>query len=48
MCGCCSINPRRMLSNLVSQLREQGAEDRYEEVLAEVRGSERNWVIPLW
>jgi oxaloacetate decarboxylase alpha subunit len=28
--------PGGMLSNLVSQLREQGAEDRYEEVLAEV------------
>ena len=28
--------PGGMLSNLVSQLREQGAEDRYDEVLAEV------------
>jgi pyruvate/oxaloacetate carboxyltransferase len=28
--------PGGMLSNLVSQLREQGAEDRYPEVLAEV------------
>lgn len=28
--------PGGMLSNLVSQLREQGAEDRYEEVLAEI------------
>ena len=40
--------PGGMLSNLVSQLIEQKALDKYEEVLAEIPKVERIWDIRPW
>ena len=35
--------PGGMLSNMVSQLKEQNASDKYDDVLKEIEGSERLW-----
>ena len=40
--------PGGMLSNMVSQLKEQNAEDRYYDVLKEIPRFVRIWVSPLW
>ena len=40
--------PGGMLTNMESQLKEQGAQDKFDQVLAEIRACARIWASSRW